>query len=86
MGPVAFIGVAVPHLARAVVRDARHRVLVPACVLLGAAVALACELIAQWPGNDRVLPLNAITAVFGAPVVIAVLVGSQRRSAHQGMA
>ena len=72
-GPIGFLGIAVPHLARGVVRHGRHRVLIVATALLGAALALFCEIVAQWPGDDRVLPINAITALLGAPVVLVVL-------------
>lgn len=77
-GPVAFLGLAVPHLARGLFRTADHRVLVPACVLLGAAMALASDIAAGLPGSDRALPLNAVTALVGAPVVIRVLLSGRR--------
>ncbi len=73
-GPIGFLGLAVPHFARAVVRTGRHRSLIVATALIGAATALACELVAQWPGDDRVLPINAVTALVGAPVVLWVLI------------
>ncbi|MFP4388246.1 MAG: iron chelate uptake ABC transporter family permease subunit [Desulfococcaceae bacterium] len=69
-GPVAFIGVAVPHLARAVMNSSDHRRLLPAVVLLGGMTALAADLVAQFPGSDAVLPLNAVTALIGAPVIV----------------
>jgi iron complex transport system permease protein len=77
-GPIGFLGIAVPHLARGLVRHGRHRVLVTATALLGAALALLCEIVAQWPGDDRVLPINAITALLGAPVVLVVLLRGRR--------
>lgn len=77
-GPIGFIGIAVPHLARLVFRESRHRVLVPAVVGIGATAALVGELIAQVPGSDRTLPVNAIFAVVGAPVVLAVLLRGRR--------
>lgn len=80
-GPVAFIGVASPHLARGVLRSSDHRVLLPATMLVGASVALAAGLLAQLPGSDATLPLNSVTALVGAPVVIAVLL-RLRRSAR----
>lgn len=80
-GPIAFIGVAVPHIARALLRTADHRALVPGCVLTGAAVALAAGIAAQVPGQDQTLPLNAVTALLGAPVVVAVLLRLRRRGA-----
>ncbi|MEL7060575.1 MAG: iron chelate uptake ABC transporter family permease subunit [Acidobacteriota bacterium] len=72
-GPIGFVGVAVPHLARGLLRRATHGALLPACALLGAAVALAADLLAQLPGVEAVLPLNAVTALLGAPVVAAIV-------------
>lgn len=72
-GPIGFLGVAVPHLCRALLGTSDHRVLLPAVILLGAALALVADVIAQMPGSQTVLPLNAITALFGAPVVIWVI-------------
>lgn len=69
-GPVTFIGVAVPHLGRLVSGSADHRRLLPATALLGAMVALAADLLAQFPGSQAVLPLNAVTALLGAPVIV----------------
>ncbi len=77
-GPVAFLGVAVPHLSRALLGTSDHRVLIPAVVLLGGAVAIMSELLAQLPGFSAVLPLNAVTSLIGAPVVILVLMRSRR--------
>ena len=77
-GPVAFLGLAIPHLARAVFGSSDHRVLVPAVVVMGGIVALIAELVSQLPGVDSVLPLNAVTALIGAPVVMAVLLRSRR--------
>ncbi len=79
-GPIGFLGIAVPHLARAMLDTNDHRVLVPASVLLGASVALAAEIVAQVPGNDVTLPINAITALIGAPVVVVVLLRASPRS------
>ncbi len=72
-GPIGFVGVAVPHLCRGLFRTADHRILTPAVIVAGAVVALAADLIAQVPGAETVLPLNAVTSLFGAPVVIAVI-------------
>jgi iron complex transport system permease protein len=72
-GPVAFLGLAVPHLCRSLFRTSDHRWLVPASVLMGAGLALLSDLAAGLPGSDRALPLNSITALIGAPVVIWVL-------------
>ncbi|MGF0167285.1 FecCD family ABC transporter permease [Streptomyces koyangensis] len=77
-GPVAFLGLAVPHLTRVALGTSDHRALVPASMLAGAFLALACGLLSQPPGTDSVLPLSAITSLFGAPVVIAFLIRSRR--------
>ena len=77
-GPISFIGLAVPHVARLVVGSANHNVLMPSTMLLGAIIALVCNLVCLLPGNAGVLPLNAVTPVFGAPVVIYVIVSQKR--------
>lgn len=84
-GPISFIGLAVPHLCRSLLNTSDHRLLLPATVLLGAIVALTADLIAQVPTMQNVtLPLNAVTAVFGAPVVIWVIL--RRRNLRQAFA
>ncbi|RVW10697.1 iron ABC transporter permease [Prescottella agglutinans] len=83
-GPIAFLGIAVPHLARLALRTSDHRLLLPGAILMGAAVSLLCSVVAQLPGRDGVLPLNVVTALVGAPVVILVLLRSRRAKA--GMA
>jgi ABC-type Fe3+-siderophore transport system, permease component len=77
-GPIGFLGIAVPHLSRIFLRTADHRALLPTAMLLGALVAMLADLIAQVPGRQIILPLNAITALIGAPVV-ALIVIRQRR-------
>ncbi|MBQ7510288.1 MAG: iron ABC transporter permease [Prevotella sp.] len=72
-GPVMFIGLAVPHLARAIFRTSDHRILMPATALCGAALALMCSLIARMPGFEGALPVNSVTALVGAPVIATVL-------------
>lgn len=69
-GPIAFIGIAVPHMARLVFKTGDHRVLFPASALIGAAVLLACDTISQVPGSAQTLPINAVTSLVGAPMVI----------------
>jgi len=76
-GPIAFIGVAVPHMARAIFGTASHKVLLPAVVLIGAALMLVCDILSQVPGNQTTLPINSVTAIFGGPVVIWVIVRSR---------
>ena len=72
-GPITFIGVAVPHLCRSLFGTSDHRILIPSTIIVGAIVALLAALIAELPGNRIVLPLNAITAFIGAPIVIWVI-------------
>lgn len=72
-GPISFLGLAVPHLARAMFQTSDHRVLMPSSLLLGAALALFCNLIARLPGFEGALPVNSVTALIGAPVVASVL-------------
>jgi iron complex transport system permease protein len=79
-GPLAFIGIAIPHLARMLFKTADHRILVPGCILLGAIVLCLCDLVSQIPGRSQVLPINAITSLIGAPAVIAILVKSRNLS------
>ncbi|MDQ3000332.1 MAG: iron ABC transporter permease [Fibrobacterota bacterium] len=79
-GPIAFLGLAVPHLCRGLFRTADHRILIPACLLLGASLSLGADLASRLPGSDRALPLNAVMALVGAPVVIWVLL--RRRAAR----
>lgn len=69
-GPIAFIGIAVPHLARMVFQTGDHRVLFPASALIGAGFLLLCDSISQLPGTAETLPINAMTSLFGAPLVI----------------
>ena len=73
-GPVSFIGLAVPHIARLSMRSNNHRHLVPATIMLGGAVALLCNLVCQLPGESGLLPLGAITPLIGAPVIIYVVI------------
>ena len=72
-GPIGFVGVAVPHLTRSLYASSDHRVLLPATALTGALIAVLADIIARLPGTAYVLPLNAVTALFGAPVVAWVL-------------
>lgn len=72
-GPIAFIGLAVPHLTRQLFNTTDHKILVPGVMLYGAILLLLCDTIAQLPSSSYVLPLNAITSIVGAPVVIWLL-------------
>ena len=75
-GPVAFIGLAVPHIARLLMQEADHRVLLPATILMGAVIALLCNIICLLPQN-LIIPLNAVTPIFGAPVIIYIIMRRQ---------
>jgi iron complex transport system permease protein len=81
VGPLGFIGIAVPHLARAIFNTSDHRVLMPGTILLGGIVALAAAFIAEVPGSGLILPLNGVTSLIGAPVVIWVIL--RRRNMQQ---
>ena len=78
-GPVAFIGLAVPHMARLVANTANHKVLVPVTLLVGGSVALVCNLLCQLPGESGLLPLSAVTSLIGAPVIIYVVLKERYR-------
>ncbi len=73
-GPIAFIGLAVPHLARNLFRSSNHGLLIPSVLLMGSILTLLCNLIAKLPGYDTSLPINAVTSLIGAPIVIWVIV------------
>ena len=73
-GPIAFIGLAVPHIARLLLGTGNHRVLLPATMLCGCVVTLVCSMLTYLPGESGVIPINAVTPLVGAPVVIYVIV------------
>ena len=77
-GPIAFVGLAVPHLVRQVVRTTNHKTLMPAVLIGGAILMLLCDTLAQLPTSDYTLPINAITSLIGAPVVIWLLVRKRK--------
>jgi len=72
-GPIGFVGIAVPHITRQLFRTSSHRILVPACCLIGTLLLLLCDVLSQLPGNQTALPINIITALIGSPVVITLL-------------
>lgn len=76
-GPVAFIGLAVPHVARLLTTTDDHRILMPATILTGAVVALLCNVLCVLPGDGGIIPLNAVTPLLGAPVIIYVILKSR---------
>ena len=77
-GPINFIGLAVPHMARLLLGTGNHRSLMPTTILCGSAIALLCNLISTLPGDNGLLPLNAITPIIGAPVIIYVIIRFKR--------
>lgn len=77
-GPISFLGLAVPHLCRGIFKTSDHRILMPASLLAGAALALLCNFVARMPGFEGALPVNSVTALVGAPVVIYVLFRKRR--------
>ncbi|MEK6155630.1 iron ABC transporter permease [Flavobacteriaceae bacterium 3-367] len=77
-GPIAFIGLAVPHLTRQIFDTTDHRVLIPAVLIYGAILLLLCDILAQLPTSAYILPINAITSIIGAPVVIWLLVRKKK--------
>jgi iron complex transport system permease protein len=79
-GPIAFVGLAVPHLTKLIIKTHNHRVLLPAVMIGGAVLMLFCDIISQLPGSTYVLPINAITALIGAPVVIWIVLKAKRVS------
>lgn len=78
-GPIAFVGLAMPHIARFLFKSSDHRLLIPATMLIGMDLTLFCNLIARMPGFDGNLPINAVTAFIGAPVVISVIMKSRKQ-------
>ena len=77
-GPIAFVGLAVPHLTKQIFNTTNHKILMPAVILYGAILMLICDTISQLPMNEYVLPINAITSIIGAPVVIWLLVRKRK--------
>ena len=74
VGPIAFIGLAVPHIAKLVFQTSSHTILFWSTLLLGSIIMLICDSISQLPGSDLMLPINAVTSIFGAPIVIWLLI------------
>lgn len=78
-GPIAFVGIAVPHAVRGLVGQAPHRFLMPATALAGAALLLLCDAMSRMPGLGAVLPINAVTSLLGAPAVVAIVWRMRKR-------
>jgi len=79
-GPIGFVGIAVPHIARSVFNTSNHKILIPATLLIGSSILLFCDIIAHLPGSQYILPINAVTALIGSPIVIWVIV--KNRNLH----
>jgi len=77
-GPIAFIGLAVPHITRLLITSSNHKVLLPGVAILGATVMLISDTLAQLPTSDFTLPINAVTTLFGAPIVIWLLIRKRK--------
>jgi iron complex transport system permease protein len=77
-GPIAFVGLAVPHISRMLFSTSNHKILIPAVAIIGAIILLICDVIAQLPTSEFTLPINAITSIFGAPVVIWLLIRKKK--------
>lgn len=77
-GPIAFIGLAVPHIAKLVFQTSNHTILFWSTILFGAIIMLICDTISQMPGSDITLPINAVTSIFGAPIVIWLLIRKRK--------
>ncbi|NOR28289.1 MAG: iron chelate uptake ABC transporter family permease subunit [Lutibacter sp.] len=77
-GPIAFIGLAVPHLTKLLFNTSNHKILIPAVAISGAIIMLICDSIAQLPNSEYTLPINAITSLFGAPIIIWLLVRKRK--------
>jgi iron complex transport system permease protein len=80
-GPIAFIGMAVPHLARGLFKTSNHFIVLPACILLGASLLLLCDSVTQLPVSEYTLPINAISSLIGAPIILWVII--KNKHLHQ---
>lgn len=78
VGPIGFVGLAVPHICRMAFRTVDHRILFPACFFVGGGLLLGCDIIAQLPGSNYILPINGVTSLLGAPVVIWLILKQRK--------
>ncbi|MDL2290255.1 iron ABC transporter permease [Paludibacteraceae bacterium OttesenSCG-928-F17] len=76
VGPIAFVGIAIPHIARGLFHTANHKILLPACILCGASLLLLCDLVSQIPAHT--LPINTVSSLFGAPIIIWIIIKGRR--------
>jgi len=77
-GPIAFVGIAVPHISRLLFKTSRHKIILTSSILIGSILLLVCDIIAQLPGNGIILPFNVITSIFGVPIIIYLLFKSSK--------
>jgi iron complex transport system permease protein len=82
-GPIGFIGIAVPQMARSIFSTSNHRVLIPGCCLIGTVLMLICDVVGQLPGSQTVLPINIITSLIGAPTVIWIILSKNTTSVYR---
>ena len=81
-GPIAFIGIAVPHIVRLILHTSNHAILIPSTLVTGASIMMLCDVIAQLPGSNLVLPINSVAALMGIPVVVYVILSKKRFAQH----
>lgn len=79
-GPIGFIGIAVPHMGRLLFRTARHKILIPSSLLIGAIVMLFSDIVSQMPGYESILPINSVTALVGIPMIIWIILKNRKFS------
>lgn len=79
-GPIAFIGLAVPNIVRFVVKTPSHHILIPLVILCGGCVGMLCDLLSRLPGQEITLPVNVISSLIGAPIVVMILLRKQRQN------
>jgi iron complex transport system permease protein len=79
-GPIAFVGLAVPHLIRLMIPTSEHKLLLPSVIIGGGCLLLFCDILSQLPGNTQILPLNAVTSMIGAPLVIWMVIRNKKVS------
>lgn len=77
-GPIAFVGVVMPHFARALFKTVNHKTILPSSILLGSILMLVCDILSQIPITNRTLPINAVTALFGAPMIVWIVLKRKR--------
>ena len=77
-GPITFIGLSVPHISRLLFKTSNHKFLIPATIIIGSNIALLCNILSNIPGYSSIIPINAITPIIGAPIIIYVIMNQKR--------